>query len=143
MGKTPVDVAVPTLPARDMDATIAFYGQFGFEPVYRTPDPEGYVILRRPEGLEIHFFRWPELDPERTYTGCYLRVSNVDALYGEFAAARLPARGIPSLGGIEKKFFGMREFRLIDPNGNLLRVGEPMKTGASTRKTGRGGNVTF
>jgi catechol 2,3-dioxygenase-like lactoylglutathione lyase family enzyme len=119
------DIAVPTLPARDIDETVAFYSPLGFESVFRTPDPEGYVILRR-ISLELHFFRWPDLDPAANYSGCYLRVSDVDRLYREFAGARLPARGIPSLGGIEKKFFGMREFRLVDVNGNLLRVGEAL-----------------
>jgi catechol 2,3-dioxygenase-like lactoylglutathione lyase family enzyme len=117
------DIAVPTLPARDIDETIAFYTPLGFEAVYRTSDPEGYVILRR-ISLELHFFRWPDLEPAANYSGCYLRVSDVDRFYRDFAVALLPARGIPSLGGIEKKFFGMREFRLVDVNGNLLRVGE-------------------
>lgn len=119
------DIAVPTLPAKDMDATIAFYSPLGFEAVYRTPDPEGYVILRR-ISVELQFFFWPDLDPATNYNGCYLRVSDVDRFYRDFANARLPARGIPSLGGIEKKFFGMREFRLVDVNGNLVRVGETL-----------------
>jgi catechol 2,3-dioxygenase-like lactoylglutathione lyase family enzyme len=123
MAKAEVDLAVPMLPARDMDETVAFYGRLGFEPVFRVPDPEGYVILRR-EAFELQFFRWPELDPASAYSGCYLRVSDVERLYRDFAVARLPARGIPSLSGIERKFFGMREFRLVDPNGNLLRVGQ-------------------
>jgi catechol 2,3-dioxygenase-like lactoylglutathione lyase family enzyme len=121
-----VDVAIPTLPARDLEETIAFYGQFGFKAVFRHPDPEGYVILRR-GALELHFFRWPELNPESTYAGVYIRVSDVEKLYQEIAAARLPARGIPSLGGIEKKWYKMREFSLVDPNGNLLRVGEQIR----------------
>lgn len=117
------DVTIPTLPARDLDETVAFCGLLGFRPVFRIPDPEGYAIVRR-DDLELHFFRWPGLDPQTNYAGCYIRVSNVDETYRAFAAARLPARGIPSLGGIEKKFYKMREFRLVDPNGNLLRVGE-------------------
>ena len=64
----------------------------------------------------------------------YLRASDIDALYRDFSIARLPARGIPSLGGIEKKFYRMREFRLVDPNGNLLRVGEPLSTPAFRMK---------
>jgi catechol 2,3-dioxygenase-like lactoylglutathione lyase family enzyme len=132
------DIAVPTLPARNIDETVEFYSPLGFESVYRTADPEGYVILRR-ISLELHFFRWPELDPAANYCGCYLRVSDVDRFYREFASARLPARGIPSLGGIEKKFFGMREFRLVDVNGNLLRVGEatPPRTRMPAQKPPR------
>jgi catechol 2,3-dioxygenase-like lactoylglutathione lyase family enzyme len=125
-------LAIPTLPSRSLDETIDFYGVLGFKAVFRTPDPGGYVILRLGT-LELHFFHWPELNPGATYSGCYLRVSDVDATYEQFAAARLPARGVPSLGGIEKKFYRMREFRLVDPSGNLLRVGEEMKRPRSVR----------
>ncbi len=102
--------------------------------MFRIPDPEGYVIVRN-HLLELHFFHWPGLDPSTNYAGCYIRVSDIDAVYGAFSAARLPARGIPSLGGIEKKFYRMREFRLVDPNGNLLRVGEELEKPAA-RKAG-------
>ncbi len=118
------DVTIPTLPARDLQATIDFYAVLGFQPVFQIPEPEGYVILRREDGLELHFFSWSGLDPASNYAGCYIRVSDVDAIYRAFAAARLAARGIPSLGGIEAKFWKMREFRLVDPDGNLIRVGE-------------------
>ena len=123
----PLDIAIPTLPARNVEETVAFYDRLGFKMVFRTPDEEGgYAILRR-GSFELHFFLWPDLDVESNYTGAYLRVDDVDSLYEEFTAARLPARGAPSLGGIEKKFYSMREFRVVDPNGNLLRVGAAMK----------------
>lgn len=124
------DIAIPTLPARDLDKTIAFYDSIGLKLVFHIPD--GYAIVRG-GSLELHFFLWPELDPAMNYAGCYLRVSDVDAVYRRFSAALLPARGIPSLGGIERKFFSMREFRLVDPNGNLLRVGEELKSEVQPR----------
>jgi catechol 2,3-dioxygenase-like lactoylglutathione lyase family enzyme len=131
------DLAIPTLPSRDLDKTIAFYQPFGFEVPFRHPDPEGYIIMRYGT-IEMHFFHWPQLDPSASLSACYLRVSDVDALYQNFASARLPARGIPSLGGIERKFYGMREFRLIDPDGNLLRVGElARKPGSPARPRAR------
>jgi catechol 2,3-dioxygenase-like lactoylglutathione lyase family enzyme len=127
------DVTIPTFPARNLDETIEFYSPFGFKVVYRHPDPEGYVILRFGT-FEIHFFLWPGLKPEDNYAGCYMRVSDVDAVYRAFSSARLPARGIPCMGGIEKKFYRMREFRLLDPNGNLLRIGEEEKSPAARPK---------
>jgi catechol 2,3-dioxygenase-like lactoylglutathione lyase family enzyme len=122
----PSEVAIPTLPAKDIEETIAFYGGLGFKLALRIQDPQEYIILRK-DSLELHFFPWPEIDPASNFSGCYMRVRDVDVLYEGFSAARLPARGIPSLGGIEKKFYDMREFRLVDPSGNLLRVGEQMK----------------
>jgi catechol 2,3-dioxygenase-like lactoylglutathione lyase family enzyme len=129
-----MDIAIPALPAKSTQETIAFYEPLGFRLAFRTPDDEGgYAILRRGT-FELHFFLWPDLVPESNFTGAYLRASDIDALYRDFSIARLPARGIPSLGGIEKKFYRMREFRLVDPNGNLLRVGEPLSTPAFRMK---------
>ncbi len=117
------DVAVPVLPARNLDETIGFYRTLGFELAYRHPELKEYVILRRGK-LELQFFEWPQLDTEATFAGAYLRVSNVDQMYQFFSAARLPARGTPSMGGIKRRVWEMREFHLVDCNGNLIRVGE-------------------
>ena len=120
-----MDIAVPILPARDLEETIGFYKGLGFAMAYRHPDLDDYIILRR-DKLELQFFQWPQLDTQATFAGSYLRVSDVDAMYQSFAVARLPARGTPSLGGIRRRAWAMREFHLVDCNGNLLRVGEPI-----------------
>ena len=120
-----IDIAIPILPARDLEETIEFYKHLGFALAYRHPDRDDYVILRRGT-LELQFFHWPQLDTQATFAGSYLRVGDVDAIYQSFAGARLPARGTPSLGGIKRRFWDMREFHLVDCNGNLLRVGEPL-----------------
>lgn len=120
-----VDLAIPVLPARDLSETIEFYKPLEFLLAYRHPELDDYIILRRGP-FELQFFQWPDLDIQTSFTGCYLRVSDVDAIYQSFAGARLPARGTPSLGGVKRCVWGMREFHLIDCNGNLLRVGEPI-----------------
>ncbi|MSQ52021.1 MAG: VOC family protein [Betaproteobacteria bacterium] len=120
-----IDIAIPTMPARDLAETIDFYKTLDFMLAYRHPDLDDYVILRRGP-LELQFFQWPDLNIQTSFTGCYIRVNDVDAIYQSFAGARLPARGSPSLGGIKRRAWGMREFHLVDCNGNLLRVGEPI-----------------
>ena len=120
-----MDIAIPILPARDLEETIGFYKHLGFALAYRHPDLDDYIILRR-DKLELQFFQWPQLDTQATFAGSYLRVSDVDAMYQSFAVARLPARGTPSLGGIRRRAWAMREFHLVDCNGNLLRIGEPV-----------------
>jgi catechol 2,3-dioxygenase-like lactoylglutathione lyase family enzyme len=129
-----LDVAVPVLPARNLKETIEFYQSLGFELAYQHPVLSEYIILRL-GALELQFFEWPQLDAGSSFTGSYMRVGDVDAMYQKFAGARLPARGIPSLGGIERRPWGMREFHLIDCNGNLLRVGEPVKKLGRKSKT--------
>ncbi|NJP12190.1 MAG: VOC family protein [Leptolyngbyaceae cyanobacterium RU_5_1] len=117
------DVSIPILPALDLQDTIEFYVRLGFQNDTDPAHREYYAILRRGE-IELHFFPMPELIPAESYAGCYLRVSNVNELFQEFAAQSLPKSGIPRLGCLENKSWGMREFAIVDSSGNLLRIGQ-------------------
>ncbi len=112
----------PILPSRDLDATRAFWDRLGFRDAGERHDD--YLILAR-DGVELHFFRWPDHDPSQCYVGAYLRVSGPDALDTEWGALNLSETGIPRLIRVEDKPWGMRELAVIDPNGNLIRVGAP------------------
>ena len=116
------DIAIPQLPARVMERTLAFYRKLGFETEVVSPAGD-YAIADRGR-LEIHFFLHSRLVPAESAFGCYLRVKAVDALHAEFAKAGLPAAGIPRLTAVEDKPWGMREFALVDENGSLIRVGQ-------------------
>ena len=122
----PVDLAIPILPCRHVAATVAFYERLGFE---GGPHPfdERYAILRRGP-VELHFLTHEHLVPAESFAGCYLRLSDVDATHRAFEAADLPRTGIPRLEVLEDKPWGLREFALIDPDGNLLRVGQAIGT---------------
>ncbi|MBD3882435.1 VOC family protein [Phormidium tenue FACHB-886] len=116
------DLAIPTLPARNLLEILMFYEQLGFQNCSASAY-EDYLILRR-HSLEIHFFHFSELDPAESYSGCYLRVMNVAELFEEFSQKSLPSAGIPRLGELQDQPWGMREFYLVDPSGNLLRIGQ-------------------
>lgn len=116
------DIAIPILPSRAIDETVAFYRRLGFEGGAHRADA-GYAILRRGR-LELHFFAHPALVPAASCAGCYLRVQDVDNLHQAFATHPLPTHGIPRLTAPENKPWGLREFALVDPDGNLLRVGQ-------------------
>jgi len=116
-------VAIPILPARDLSETRAFYERLGFQAAGWWPiEFGGYAILRRGD-LSMHFFSFADISPDQNYAQCYWRVKDVDALYAEFQAAGLSRSGIPRLDPVGDKPWGMREFSIIDPNGNLVRVG--------------------
>jgi hypothetical protein len=51
-------------------------------------------------------------------------VADVDSIYIAFSAAGLPGQGIPRLDRLENKPWGLREFALVDADGNLVRVGQ-------------------
>ena len=114
--------AIPVMPCRDLDETVAFYGLLGFQPVFEQSEPQPYAILGWGE-VELHFFGRPDLDPETSIAGCYLRVADADAVHATWSALALPATGIPRLSAISELDSGMREFEVVDPNGNLVRVG--------------------
>jgi len=111
---------IPTLPSRSLPATIVFYGKLGFEGELIG---EEYAILSRGP-IELHFFPHPALKPDECYSGCYVRIENLDNLHSELLAAGLPEHGIPRLERVEDKPWGMREFALLDNDGNLLKFGK-------------------
>ncbi|MBN9524168.1 VOC family protein [bacterium] len=121
----PTDVAIPVLPCRSLDETLHFYSHLGFYIDFRQDAPDPYAILHRGR-LELHVFVLPGLDPATSYTNCYLRVGDVNELATMWADAKLPAHGIPRMTAVEDKPWGMREFAVVDPNGNLLRAGQPI-----------------
>ena len=111
----------PILESRDLAATSAFYQRLGFEQKGLWPDE--YLILMRGE-VGLHFVLSPEMEPRSTAGACYLYVEDADALYAEYARLDLPGEGIPRLhGSPEQTDYGLREFALVDLDGNLLRIG--------------------
>jgi catechol 2,3-dioxygenase-like lactoylglutathione lyase family enzyme len=122
--RTSVRAAAPTLPSRDLEATAAFYGRLGFEETRHFPGE--YLIVMR-DDVGLHFFRAPDIDPPTSIAGCYLYVEDADALYQEYARLELPGQGIPRLHGPPVDAdYGMREFAVVDADGNLLRIGSEL-----------------
>jgi len=121
---TVVRGVAPILPSRDLLSTSAFYERLGFEEEGHWPGE--YLIVMR-SGVGLHFFERPSLDPWTSDAGCYLYVDDADALFAEFAALGLPDSGIPRLHGAPSETdYGLREFAVVDPEGNLLRIGSPV-----------------
>lgn len=116
------DLAIPTLPSRSIVETAAFYKRLGFDGGPHEFN-SAYGILRRGD-IELHFFTHNELEPEQSSAGCYIRVLDVEKIYREFSAAQLPRHGLPRMDALENKAWGLREFAVVDPDGNLLRIGQ-------------------
>jgi catechol 2,3-dioxygenase-like lactoylglutathione lyase family enzyme len=118
--------ATPNLPSRDLAATSAFYSALGFLETFRDAN---WLILEF-DGMQIEFFPYPKLDPRSNVTSCCLRVSDAANLRDTFSGVGLPtaATAIPRLTEIEDQPWGMREFALVDPDGNLLRCLSPLSS---------------
>lgn len=141
--------AVPILTVVDLDEAAGFYARLGFEVEswYRSHD---YVIMKRRPSTELHLSRLPDHDPHVTAGSIYLRVTDPQSLYDSLRAelaregvlSLAPASGLtPELTAelrarvatgerlvrlheIEDKPWGMREFTVVDPAGNAVRVGQ-------------------
>ena len=118
----PYDLAIPTLPCRSVSATVTFYRRFGFEGDAHEFNSE-YAILRR-GAVELHFFTHKKLVPTESSAGCYIRVLDVESIYRSVCSCQLPRSGIPRMDALEDKPWGLREFAIVDPDGNLLRIGQ-------------------
>lgn len=118
------DIAIPVLPSRSLRDTVAFYRRLGFEGAIHTHGD--YAILTR-GSVELHFFTHVDLDPAMSSAACYIRVSDVDAIYSAWESVNLPRKGIPRQDALENKTWGMREFAIVDADGNLVRIGQKLE----------------
>jgi hypothetical protein len=116
--------AVPVLPSRDLGETLAFLERLGFKETGAAYMEWDYLIVSR-GGIELHFFLKPGVDPLTTDFSCYLRVDDADALHRIWNEIGVPTD--PSTGSRlmppAATDYGLREFALVDPSGNLYRVG--------------------
>jgi hypothetical protein len=122
------ETAVPILPSRDLNETLVFYLRLGFENRGAPPEQWDYLIIGR-GGIELHFYADPDVDPLTTAAGCYLRVADANRLHEEWRRVGVPhdpATGSRLQPPVDTDY-GMRELALVDPSGNLLRAGSPLR----------------
>ena len=116
---------VPILASADFDETLRFYSTLGFLQRSRS---SSYLALERPEGFELHFWLDHHHNSLTNTTSCFVRFeseSAIRALYDEWAEKNTSGGKLtePSV-----RTYGMVEFALVDPHGNLIRVAGPIGT---------------
>lgn len=108
--------AVPILASLNEQETVDFYTRilgFTFHSSW-----DGYLIFSR-DGVNVHL--WPCNNPEiARNTGCYINLTNVDGLYAEYK----PHGIIHPDGQLEVKPWEMKQFSILDNNGNIIHFGE-------------------
>ena len=104
----------------DMDRTIAFYESLGFKLHARY---ETYLVFAR-DSVELHFAHNPEHVPEKSQFAAYFHADDVEALSESYASLPWESEGFPRFGPAEDRDWGMRELHVLDPDGNLLRMGQ-------------------
>jgi hypothetical protein len=108
----------PKLPMRDKAATRNFYiNNLSFKEL---GDYDEYLIVGR-DSIEIHFFKFDDLDPKVNYGSVYIRTDDIEKLYQSILDNKT---GIHPNGKLANKPWGQKEFALLDPDNNLLTFGQ-------------------
>lgn len=110
----------PKIPMRDKAITKDFYiNQLGFRPLGNV-DYNGYLMLQK-DTIELHFFEFKELDPNKNYGQVYIRTDDIEHLYQSLLEKKV---SIHPAGPLQLKPWGQKEFSLLDPDNNLLTFGQ-------------------
>jgi len=114
----------PILPAGDLEATLDYYrDRLGFSVHWRWGDPPVRAGVRR-DGVELQLDADRGTRPDHP-ARVYVHVRGVDAYY-----EKCLERGAEIVLPLDDRSFGMRDFRVEDPAGNVLGFGEPVPGGA-------------
>lgn len=112
---------IPMLPVNHLATSIEFYAKLGFA-IERREDHWGWARLRNGD-CEIMLDQSINQHPSAPRQSViYLYPDNIDDYHRQARAAGL------ELPDLEETFYGMREFRLDDPDGNRLWIGQPVAT---------------
>ena len=105
----------PVFHVSDVTTALAFYCDgLGFNVAWKWGQPATHASVCR-GNVSISL----TLDPRKVGTGdAYIEVSGIDSYHEELAT-----RGVP-LGDLADRPYGMRDFAVIDPNGNRIVFGQ-------------------
>jgi hypothetical protein len=75
------------------------------------------------DGIQIHFFEFPTIDPKENYGQVYIRTNTIDQLYRTMLNNKT---SIHPSGHLQIKPWGQKEFSILDPDNNLLTFGQSL-----------------
>ncbi|GAA4466458.1 hypothetical protein [Phytohabitans houttuyneae] len=104
---------IPILPSTDLDRTAAFFATVGFKEEERS---EHYLVLGSGDA-ELHF----ALQDTATAGQCLVLVVDALALW-----KRLHEHAVTGVGDVADRAYGLRDFTLVDPDDNQVRIGSPI-----------------
>lgn len=109
---------VRKLPMRKKDRTLKYYVDSLHFDLRR--DYGDYLILKKDE-IEIHFFLFENLNPNKNYGQIYVRTNDIEQLYRNLLERNVE---IHPNAPLETKPWGQKEFALVDPDHNLITFGQ-------------------
>lgn len=113
-----IESVSPILSVNDLAESIAFYRHaLGFELAWSWGEPADIAAVCR-DGVEITLTRRAGAKPAGG-AHIYLGVSGIDRYYEALVGA-----GVAIVVPIGDRPYGMRDFRIADPSGNELSIGQ-------------------
>ncbi|MHA7843283.1 MAG: bleomycin resistance protein [Winogradskyella sp.] len=108
---------IPVLASLNIKKTVDFYKtKLGFNKVGYLDD--NYAVIAR-DNFVVHFWKCNDkINPENT--SCYVDVEDIDTLYEELKDFDV----IHPNGKLENKPWEMREFAILDLDGNMIKFGQ-------------------
>jgi uncharacterized glyoxalase superfamily protein PhnB len=118
MTHSKIEMLSPELQVSDLDRSIDFYRRaFGFEVSWSVSEPEKLACLCRDN---VEFTLRVVAAPAPIHVS--FTVAGVDASY-----ATALAQGARELVPLEDRWYGMRDGRVADPDGNQIGLGESLE----------------
>ncbi len=122
---------IPRLMVQSIESAADFYTALGFEITFRQTVPYQFLSVKR-GGIELNFYGDKEFDPTSSTHGCLVDTDDVDYLYAVFteglqeAFRSVPTQGLPRVGALKDRSYGVREFLVTDPGGNTIQIAQPI-----------------
>ena len=110
-------MAIPILPVRELAEAATFWSRAGLSV---EPYDEGYAFVLADGDELVHLDVHPSLDVSTNPSACYVHVADVRSWHDRLAGAGLPVTPV------RDEPWGMTEFSVRDPSGNLVRLGCPI-----------------
>ncbi len=122
-----MDTISPNIFVKDINQTIAFYKQLGFELIAHVPEAEPFVWAMMKCGNVTFMFQTFESlgndlpDISREKGGSLLLYINIKNIRTFFDGIK---NKVKIIHGLEKAFYGATEFSMLDNNGYVLTFAE-------------------
>jgi predicted enzyme related to lactoylglutathione lyase len=109
---------MPSMPVKDVPGGVNFYVKtLGFNLVTKNGDV--FAIVSR-NGVEIGLLSALAHDAVPGCGRCYIKVTGIEKLYASYSE-----KGVKVLHKLKVEPYGMKEFKIADPEGNEISFGQP------------------
>ncbi|MGJ9401824.1 bleomycin resistance protein [Arthrobacter sp. KK5.5] len=126
-----LETSATVFPVLDIDRAMAHYALLGFDVTGYDGD-EAYAMARR-DGISIHLWEAPALEPEGNFASVFVTVDDADGLSTEWRGATADiAYDAPTSKPVDTEY-GLREAAHVDPDGNLIRFAHKSRVPADAQ----------